>query len=53
MENEVSRIRSVAQWKLIRDRGQISQENQHLLRYYKEGIVSKEKYWETQDIELR
>ena len=28
MENEVSRIRVVSQWKLIRDRGQISEENQ-------------------------
>ncbi len=28
MENEVSRKRVVSQWKLIRDRGQISEENQ-------------------------
>ncbi len=48
IENEVSSIRVVSQWKLIRDRGQISQEIQHLLRYYKEVFMSKEKSFETQ-----
>ncbi len=43
MENEVSRARDVSQWELIRDRGQISQEIQHLLRYYKEVFMSNDK----------
>ena len=43
IENEVSPTRSVSQWKLNRDRDQISQEIQLLIRYYKEDFVSKEK----------
>ena len=42
MANEISTTRSVSQLNLIRDRGQISKEMQHLVRYYNEGSVSKE-----------
>ncbi len=43
IENEVSRARDVSQWKLIRDRGQISQEILYLCMYYKKGFMSNEK----------
>ncbi|OEU65218.1 MAG: hypothetical protein BBJ57_12020 [Desulfobacterales bacterium PC51MH44] len=42
-EKEVRRKRDVSQWKLIRDRSQISKEIQHQELYYKEGFVSKKK----------
>jgi len=42
-ENAFSTTGDVSQWKPIRDRGQISQEIQHLERYYKEGFVSNDK----------
>ena len=51
--SEFSKIGVVAQWKLIRDRNQISQENQRLARYYGKVILSKEKCPETQYIEIR
>jgi len=41
--SEASRARGVPQWELIRDRGQISKEIQHLERYYKEDFVSNDK----------
>ena len=54
MEIELSRTRDVSQWKSIRDGDQISQEIQHLVRYYMEGFVSKEKlkmqYIETNEL---
>ena len=40
--NEASRTRDISQWKLIRDRGQISEEILCLCRYYKEVFMSKE-----------
>ena len=42
-ENEISRIRSVTKWKSDRDRGQISKEIQHFIRYYKEVFMSNDK----------
>ncbi len=41
--NEVSIARDVSQWKLIRDRGQISEEILFLYRYYKEVFMSNDK----------
>jgi hypothetical protein len=43
MEDEISTIRDITQWKLIRNRGQISQEIQYSVQYYKDICVSKEK----------
>ena len=45
MENKVSRIRDVSQWKLIRDREQISCENLYLLQYYKDDCMSNDKLY--------
>ncbi len=41
--DEVSTARDVSQWKLIRDRGQISEEILCLCRYYKEIFMSNDK----------
>ncbi len=43
MENEVSTTRDVSQWKLSRDRGQISEEILCLCKYYKEVFMSNDK----------
>ena len=41
--SEVSTIRDFSEWKLNRNRGQVSPEIQRLVQYYKEGFGSKEK----------
>jgi len=40
IENEVSTTRNVSQWKTNRGRVQISQENFHQTRYYKDEGMS-------------
>jgi len=43
MAAEISTTRSVSQLNLIRDRGQISKEIQHIVRYYKKVGMSNDK----------
>ena len=43
IENGINRIRSASQWKLIRDKEQISEKNQRLEYYYKGISPSNDK----------
>jgi len=41
--SEINRTRDVSQWKLIRDRAQVSQENLYYIQYYKGVYMSNDK----------